>query len=527
MKQMKTIVTAVMIFLSLAASAMAAYTYPVIIVDGRQLAIEMPAIDESGRTMVPVRAFFEEVGATVGWDEASQTITIRKADREIKLTLGENTAYVNGVAVDLSTPPANQNGRILVPLRFVAEAIGAQVSWDQEKQAIMVATNLQPIVEPAQPGTETPAPTADPDAGQANPAVPITGHLGDWEPPLIDQKLFLPALIGMAVVAAALCGVIIYRRSRHSRSNQGVIPLNSVDAAEIDELRKIALEIGAVAADDDTETAETLEPDYVRETTAVQDSDGPDLQAGTATTPDMGEVQGWDGNMATQGSSDADDQQASRESEDEATGYSQITRPRGAEIPNYLPQRENPEAMELLGTDFQTDTSADEQTVAADYRSETAAAVDEFKTGEETAAVYSTTTAEMQTPVQDRSNLAEANYQEGLRLIQQQKWAEARLALVYPSIVKFADSEELGYFIEAVEQYEESIDPSTADPYWAALMADYYCRKIPDTYEGIFKDEIRRFKDMCSSNFAKLVEDPIARQKHEIAEQQRRLREES
>jgi hypothetical protein len=110
--------------------------------------------------------------------------------------------------------------------------------------------------------------------------------------------------------------------------------------------------------------------------------------------------------------------------------------------------------------------------------------------------------ADAQAPTRDDRETAEAYYHKGMQMLQAQNWAEARLALVYPSIVKYRDSEELGYYIEAQEQHLQSQNPTAADQYWAAVMADYYCRKIPDDYAGSFQKEIAELKARCKNTLA-------------------------
>ena len=88
-----------------------------------------PIIRES-RTMLPVRFVAEAFGAEVGWDGATSTATVKTADTEIKITIGAKTAVVNGKEVALDAPAFIENGRTYMPVRFVAENLGATVAWD-------------------------------------------------------------------------------------------------------------------------------------------------------------------------------------------------------------------------------------------------------------------------------------------------------------------------------------------------------------------------------------------------------------
>ena len=88
-----------------------------------------PVIRES-RTMLPVRFVAEAFGAEVAWDGATSTATVKTADVEIKITIGAKEAVVNGKTVTLDAPAFIENSRTYMPVRFVAENLGATVAWD-------------------------------------------------------------------------------------------------------------------------------------------------------------------------------------------------------------------------------------------------------------------------------------------------------------------------------------------------------------------------------------------------------------
>lgn len=83
----------------------------------------------NGRMLVPVRSFFEEAGLQLKWDAATKRIEGRAPGTEIIMSLNSKQAYVNGQLVSLDVPATIENGRTLVPLRFISEALGAKVDW--------------------------------------------------------------------------------------------------------------------------------------------------------------------------------------------------------------------------------------------------------------------------------------------------------------------------------------------------------------------------------------------------------------
>ncbi len=123
--------------LVLALPAMAA---PKVFVDGAALAFQVPPRIEQGTTLVPLRGIFESLGATVVWDGSAQTVKASKADTQIQLKIGSTTAYRNGQAVTLAVPGKVIDGSTLVPLRFVSEALGADVKWDGPTQTITITS---------------------------------------------------------------------------------------------------------------------------------------------------------------------------------------------------------------------------------------------------------------------------------------------------------------------------------------------------------------------------------------------------
>ena len=87
-----------------------------------------PYVDSAWRTMVPFRVLGETFGATVNWDEDAQTVTYTLGDTEIVMTIGSDTYTVNGDEKTMDTAPVIQNSRTMVPVRFVAEALGYTVT---------------------------------------------------------------------------------------------------------------------------------------------------------------------------------------------------------------------------------------------------------------------------------------------------------------------------------------------------------------------------------------------------------------
>ncbi len=116
-----------------------------ILLDGTPLILEVSPILMEGRTMVPLRAIFEALGAEVSWDPTTETVIGSKRSTTIKLTLESREAYVNDRLVQLEVPATIINNRTLVPARFIAESLGAQVQWDNATQTVTILSTPQGI----------------------------------------------------------------------------------------------------------------------------------------------------------------------------------------------------------------------------------------------------------------------------------------------------------------------------------------------------------------------------------------------
>lgn len=89
-----------------------------------------------GRIMVPLRGVMEKIGAEVKWEGATRTVSATRGSSTLQMRLGERTAVVNGNLVTLDVPAQQINGVTMVPLRFMGEALGADVKWDGTTQTI-------------------------------------------------------------------------------------------------------------------------------------------------------------------------------------------------------------------------------------------------------------------------------------------------------------------------------------------------------------------------------------------------------
>jgi len=99
-------------------------------VNGKAVASDVAPVIKNSRTFLPVRLIAENLGAKVEWNNDAQTVTITKGDTVIVLTVGSTTVLVNGQPAELEAPVFIENSRTYLPVRFIAEKLGADVEWN-------------------------------------------------------------------------------------------------------------------------------------------------------------------------------------------------------------------------------------------------------------------------------------------------------------------------------------------------------------------------------------------------------------
>jgi len=176
--------------LILGGAAVLSFGAPVVFPDAAPTAIAQPAISVfineqplqfgaarpariGGRVLVPMRSIFEALGAQVQWDAPTQSINAQRGATVVQMQIGNRNATINGQAVRLDQPPLLYSGSTMVPLRFVGEALGAEVRWSELQNAVFITDTQanQPGTLPGFPVTPnpTPVPTAVP-----TPLPPVT-----------------------------------------------------------------------------------------------------------------------------------------------------------------------------------------------------------------------------------------------------------------------------------------------------------------------------------------------------------------
>ena len=125
------------------------------------------------RVLVPLRGVLQALGAEVDWDPRSQTVNAHKPGLDVRLTIGETTASVNGAPAELDVPAQIIGGSTMVPIRFVSEALGEVVKWDTRTETVYIHdsfdNNGQPEPEPQPQPTPPPPPPPPPVETQTLP----------------------------------------------------------------------------------------------------------------------------------------------------------------------------------------------------------------------------------------------------------------------------------------------------------------------------------------------------------------------
>ncbi|NLK37877.1 MAG: copper amine oxidase N-terminal domain-containing protein [Epulopiscium sp.] len=124
-------------------------------VGGTAVVFDQEPIIKEGRTLVPLRAIFEALGATIEWNAETKTVVAKdEKGVEITLTVGSKEMKVGDKVVTLDAPAQIVKDRTLVPVRAIAEAFGAEVAWDAETKTVAIQ---KAVAEVAEEATEAPA----------------------------------------------------------------------------------------------------------------------------------------------------------------------------------------------------------------------------------------------------------------------------------------------------------------------------------------------------------------------------------
>lgn len=102
------------------------------------------------RTMVPLRAIFEALGAVIEWNGETYTVTATKGQRVVVLTVGQTDATIDGKPVTIPVPPVLIDSRTYVPLRFVAEAMDTVVDWNGTAYTAIIKSGSDCALPPFQ-----------------------------------------------------------------------------------------------------------------------------------------------------------------------------------------------------------------------------------------------------------------------------------------------------------------------------------------------------------------------------------------
>lgn len=137
LKKILTIALAAVMLFSVALSANAADPIKVT-VDGKAISLDVAPVIESGRTLAPIRAIAEALGAEVQYNETTKTVTVTSVGTNIKLAIGSTSATVNNATKTLDVAAKIIDGRTLLPVRFISEALGAKVDYvDASRTAVV------------------------------------------------------------------------------------------------------------------------------------------------------------------------------------------------------------------------------------------------------------------------------------------------------------------------------------------------------------------------------------------------------
>lgn len=135
----KAVTVFALLIITAAAVSNAAAAFPVrLFLNGAEVASDVPPDIRGGVAVVPIRFVTAHLGYSANWDATARAAVISGNGKRITLRAGSRSATVNGRTLLLTRPAEITGSRVMVPLRFISESLGAQVAWDGAKRQISI-----------------------------------------------------------------------------------------------------------------------------------------------------------------------------------------------------------------------------------------------------------------------------------------------------------------------------------------------------------------------------------------------------
>lgn len=168
---------AVMVFGLLSETVMADNKPTNIFIDlnNEYVSTDIQPYNDQGTILVPLNVIQKIPGITVTWNNTTKTVTVTRNAEVIKLTADQKYATIGSKKVALPVPSKLKNGRIMVPIRFIAEAADAYVEWDPYNYMVYVAKPSKELIEKTKSSNLAEARTATLQLPKVRSLKPITG----------------------------------------------------------------------------------------------------------------------------------------------------------------------------------------------------------------------------------------------------------------------------------------------------------------------------------------------------------------
>jgi len=146
MKKLLSIILSITLILSSSATALATVS---VSINNAPVAFTSqsgaPFIDQANRTQVPLRATMETYGCNVSWESETNTAKVSKDGTTVEVVIGQNYILKNNTKIAIDSAAIIKDGRTYLPIRAVLESFGANVSWNNISQTVMVSSIMEKL----------------------------------------------------------------------------------------------------------------------------------------------------------------------------------------------------------------------------------------------------------------------------------------------------------------------------------------------------------------------------------------------